>query len=263
MRQFQVIALLFVLLAASAGQSYSATFLKVGFDKMVEQSAVIVQGRAVKVESEWGGGSASASEPSEEDKESKSPMKRKGKSEEISTAKPARPVGVRAERGRMIFTRVTLETSDEIKGAPGRIVEFLVAGGSLDRMTVVVPGLPEFREGGQYVLFLRKGYQKAADPFIGVNQGFFRVVQDRESGREVLLNAEGNYVLGVENDHVMSRHNPQSIGPKRRLIGPPQPDSAQVRSEMSPEVRRHWESDEPPMTVGEFTDKVRARLNAQ
>ena len=42
---------------------------------------------------------------------------------------------------------------------------------------------------------------------VGVNQGAFRIVN--EGGGEVMLNADSNYVIGVENDR-MSRRNPRA-----------------------------------------------------
>lgn len=234
MKQLQVIGLFSVLFAiemSDPAQSYGATFADIGFDQMIERSEVIVQGRVVMLESTWSRGTDPA-DRIEQYKDSHSPkVQPSDTSKEISGIAAAPPVAVDTEGGQMIFTRVTFETLEDIKGSHEWTFEFLVAGGTLDGRTAIVPGIPQFQEGERYVLFLRQGYQQAADPIMGVNQGFFHVVAHPSSGQDVLLNADADYVLGVENDRVMLRRNPgPSAAPILKLIDPPLSDDPQVET---------------------------------
>jgi hypothetical protein len=259
-----VIACLLALLtiqAAVPDASVGVTARLVGFDEMVRESSVIVQGRVLKLESVWSGGSGVPGAP-EGAKTSRPPAVRPGTASRPEPATvPSPPVGVGTRGGRMIFTLVTLEVIVPVRGSPGKVIEFFVAGGAVDGRAAVVPGMPKFEVGGTYLLFLRNGYWEVGDPIVGVNQGFFRVVQDAQSGREVLLSADSDYVLAIENDRITTRHNPQRSGshPHPQLTGPPVADRSGVQGHLSAEVQRYWYSTEPLMTVGEFVNAIRSR----
>ena len=240
--------------------SAGVTARQIGFDDMVAQSALIVQGRVLAVEAFRNGGAA-APDVAGGTETSTAPAVRPeaGAGQQPGTV-PAAPIGAGTRPGRMIFTRVKMETTVPIKGAPGKVVEFVVAGGTLDGRVAVVPGMPTFEVGGEYVLFLRNGYRAAADPVVGVNQGIFRVVEDPQSGLQVVTRADSDHVLGIENDTVVTRHNPQRSATEPQPAGPPMADRAGVRAEMSAETQRYWYSTEPVMTVGEFRNAIRSRV---
>lgn len=86
---------------------------------------------------------------------------------------------------RSIDTFVTVDAEEYLKGNLGEHVTFKVPGGEIGRYRTIFVGAPEFRTGDEVVLFLRTG--RAALPFIvGLNQGAYRVVADRESGRRMV-----------------------------------------------------------------------------
>ncbi len=240
--------------------SAGVTAYRIGFDDMVKESALIVQGRVLALETFRHGGVA-APESGRGAETSVPPAARPegGAGQQLGTT-PAPPVEAGSRPGRMIFTRVRMETTVPIKGAAAKEIEFVVAGGAMDGRVAVVAGMPRFEVGGEYVLFLRNGYRAAADPVVGVNQGFFRVVEDPQSGLQVVTRADSDHVLGIENDRVVTRHNPQRPASGAQPIGPPAADRAGVRAEMSPETQRYWYSTEPLMTVGEFRNAIRSRI---
>jgi hypothetical protein len=86
---------------------------------------------------------------------------------------------------RSVETFVTVAADEYLKGDLGRFVTFRVAGGEVGRYRTIVVGAPEFRVGEEVVLFLKT--QASAVPFIaGFNQGVYRVLPDRQSGRRMV-----------------------------------------------------------------------------
>lgn len=86
---------------------------------------------------------------------------------------------------RSVETFVTVAADEYLKGNLGEHVTFKVPGGEIGRYRTVFVGAPGFTLGDEVVLFLRT--QRAALPFIvGLNQGAYRVVTDRQSGRRMV-----------------------------------------------------------------------------
>lgn len=242
----------------------AVTVRRVGFDDMVQQALIIFHGRVLKLESvETTGPGAAARVAQPKASAAPAAQPRTGVATTPETA-ASRPVGVGTKGGRMIFTLVTVEVLQPIKGTPGNVVEFFVAGGAVGGRAAVVPGMPRFEVGGSYVLFLKDGYWQVGDPVVGVNQGFFQVVPAQGAGPETLLSATSDVVIGIENDRVVTRRNPQHPAAAQGAVagqaGPPAPDRPDVQSGMSPEVQRYWFSAEPPMTVNQLATAVRSRL---
>ncbi len=87
---------------------------------------------------------------------------------------------------RRIETVVTLQVAESLKGDPGGQVVFRVPGGQLGRYRSVMPGAPSFRTGEEVVLFLG-GAAPALPHLLGLSQGVYRVADDRETGRRVVI----------------------------------------------------------------------------
>lgn len=251
--------------AGHTAETQAATFQPMGFTELVDSASVVIEGRVVNTESLW---SKDAAAFAREDttKESGSPVlpPKDAKAELIANGAAA-PVPVGTEGGRMILTRVTLETIDVIKGSAGPTLDLMVAGGALDGLVAVVPGMPQPARGQRYLLFLRNGYQKAADPFVGGNQGFFQVVPHPETGADVLLDANSDYVIGVEDDRVILRQNRTAerlaTQPAPLVAGPPVPDQPGTKAEMSAEVDRYVRSTEPLITPVAFENLIRSQMD--
>lgn len=243
----------------------AATFWPMGFAELVDSASVVIEGRVVNTESLWNK-DAAAFARGDTPKGSASPaLPPKDPIPELIANGAAAPIPVGTEGGRMILTRVTLETIDVIKGSPGSTVDLMVAGGALNGLVAVVPGMPQLAQGQRYLLFLRNGYQKAADPFVGGNQGFFQVVRHPETGADVLLDANSDYVIGVEDDRVILRQNraAERLGtrPAPLVAGPPVPDQPGVKAQLSAEVQRYKGSTDPLMTPVAFAKLIRSQMD--
>jgi hypothetical protein len=86
---------------------------------------------------------------------------------------------------RSVETFVTVAADEYLKGDLGEHITFRVPGGEIGRYRTVFVGAPGFTRGDEVVLFLRT--QRGALPFIvGLSQGAYRVVADRQSGRRMV-----------------------------------------------------------------------------
>ncbi len=86
---------------------------------------------------------------------------------------------------RQVETLVRLEATGYLKGDLGRELIFKVAGGDLGTYRTVVVGAPRFVVGDEVVLFL--GADGPSIPHVlGLGQGVFRVVTDRQGRRLVV-----------------------------------------------------------------------------
>ena len=165
------------------------------------------------------------------------------------------PQSLPVEGGRMLYTDVTFAVDLEVFGIAGSdTLTIRVAGGTDGEVRVVIAGLPQFELNGRYLLFLKKDFGLYADPITGVNQGFFEIVTSPANGQNILLNANGDIVTGVQDDHILvSRNAEQSIQPSPRLGPPPKPESGVVTVAVtSPQVTAYWDSQAPAMPVDEF-----------
>lgn len=88
-----------------------------------------------------------------------------------------------------ISTYVTLDNLQVVKGTLSAAQYTLrFAGGRVDGIIEVYPGVPELRVGERYVLFVRGNFRNFF-PIVGIGQGIYRVMTDA-SGREVVMQSE-------------------------------------------------------------------------
>jgi hypothetical protein len=86
---------------------------------------------------------------------------------------------------RAVDTFVTVAADEYLKGNLGEHITFRVPGGEIGRYRTVFVGAPGFATGDEVVLFLKT--PRAASPFVvGLNQGAYRVVLDRQTGRRMV-----------------------------------------------------------------------------
>jgi hypothetical protein len=101
----------------------------------------------------------------------------------------ARVVEIRPEwvdGRRQIETIVTADVLSYYKGGSARTLSFKVPGGQIGRYRSVMIGAPQFKRGDEAVLFLN-GADDPVPHVFGLNQGVFRVRQDRRTGRRVVV----------------------------------------------------------------------------
>jgi hypothetical protein len=87
---------------------------------------------------------------------------------------------------RRIESVVTVEVLTPFKGGERRTLEFKIPGGQIGRYRSVTVGAPAFSPGEEAFLFLSERESNAPLVF-GLNQGVFRIRQDRVSGRQVVV----------------------------------------------------------------------------
>ena len=133
---------------------------------------------------------------------------------------PTAPISAGVEGGGTLFTEVTLSVDRQVGGNVGPEIRFTLAGGSTGGETVIVFGMPRFEVGRRYVLMLRPDFENTNVPVVGVSQGFFEIASDPATGQEMILNADGDIVLGIEGDHVALRYNPARARARTPHLGP-------------------------------------------
>ncbi|MCK4857145.1 MAG: hypothetical protein KAT58_04175 [candidate division Zixibacteria bacterium] len=92
-----------------------------------------------------------------------------------------------------IFTSVTLNVSESLKGNKSGVITFTQIGGVVGDTRVSVAGFPKFVEGSEVLLFLANdpdGYI----PTIGLGQGKFDILTDQQTGEKTVAND----VLGLQ-----------------------------------------------------------------
>lgn len=107
---------------------------------------------------------------------------------------------------RHIDTYVTFQVSDKVKGDAGSSYTIRMLGGTVGDDTMLITDTPKFHIGEREILFVERNYDQFV-PLVGINNGHFRVQRDNESGRDIILNGEGEPVrdlskLGREEESV-------------------------------------------------------------
>jgi hypothetical protein len=88
-----------------------------------------------------------------------------------------------ADGRRAIETRLTIEADEYLKGQLGGTLTVRVPGGQIGRYRTIVIGAPEFRDGDEVVLFLRRDGDQLS--IVGLSQGAYRVQTDAAGRRLV------------------------------------------------------------------------------
>ena len=240
--------------------SFATTTIPLEFSKMVVQSEVVIEGTVIDLEVISSGSEIRQSKLKSHESPKKELIDEEKAKETIGSDFLSTPQGLPVEGGKMLFTEVTLAVERSIVGNVYSTVRFRVAGGNDDKTSVIVFGMPKFELGKRYVIFLKPNFEETADPIIGVNQGYFEISQISGTGEEILLNANGDIVIGIENDQVLVQRNLDcAISPIPKLELPPVPEAgSNVQSEVSPEVERYWSSIESPLSLNDFIVAIQA-----
>jgi hypothetical protein len=117
---------------------------------------------------------------------------------------------------REIYTFVTFDQLEVLGGSyAGQTLTLRFKGGQVDNNISQIVGSPEFRLNEQVVLFVEGNGQHMV-PLVGWTQGMFRVSKDAATGRQVILDHEGNRVLGVQASEIIKE---QSVQPAAHIVG--------------------------------------------
>ena len=107
---------------------------------------------------------------------------------------------------RHIETYVTFRVDDNVKGDAGASYTIQMLGGTVGDQTMEVSDAPKFKVGDRDILFVEHNYDQFV-PLVGINHGRFHVQHDDVTGRDFVVNGEGEPVknlakLGYETESV-------------------------------------------------------------
>jgi hypothetical protein len=107
---------------------------------------------------------------------------------------------------RHIETYVTFKVDDNVKGDAGASYTIQMLGGTVGDQTMEVSDAPKFKVGDRDILFVEHNYDQFV-PLVGINHGRFHVQHDDVTGRDFVVNGEGEPVknlakLGYETESV-------------------------------------------------------------
>jgi hypothetical protein len=94
------------------------------------------------------------------------------------------------EGKKMIWTDYDVSVEETWKGSPGRMVILSFAGGTVDGRSIVVTHVPQLAIGATYVFSLNDLARLYTSPVVGAEQGLFREVTDRATGKRILLDVD-------------------------------------------------------------------------
>jgi hypothetical protein len=94
---------------------------------------------------------------------------------------------------RHIDTYVTFQVADSVKGDAGSSYTIRMLGGTVGDETMMVTDTPKFSVGDREILFVEHNFDQFV-PLVGISHGRFHVQRDEQTGRDVVVNAEGELV---------------------------------------------------------------------
>jgi len=98
--------------------------------------------------------------------------------------------------GPLIVTLVTFNVVETLKGAPSLQATLEFMGGTVDDVTLVVSGMPQFNVGDKDIVFVGNA-TNAVSPLVGFAHGRFRISKDDGTGRESVRTYDGRNFMGT------------------------------------------------------------------
>src|SRR2546423_3545919 len=97
---------------------------------------------------------------------------------------------------RHIDTYVTFQIGENVKGNAGSSYTIRILGGTVGDETMEVTDTPKFKLGDSDILFVEHNNDQFV-PLVGINHGRFHVQRDEQTGRDIVVNGEGEPVRDV------------------------------------------------------------------
>jgi hypothetical protein len=125
--------------------------------------------------------------------------------------------GIDSQSG-LTVTWVTLQVKENLYGAPASECTFKQYGGKSGRIVHSPIGMPRYAVGEEMVLMLTAPSQVGMQSPVGMEQGKYRVSNERGNGKKIVTNGmeNKNLFVGVKNTRFlgrMAKANPQNPGP--------------------------------------------------
>ena len=119
------------------------------------------------------------------------------------------------DRNTLILTTARFVVSEPLKGSSDGFVDVVTVGGTLDGITQTVSGMPVFEPEEEVLLFLEPSKNGAWQP-LGMSQGKFRILRNRQTGEQEVVHS----LSGLELYDPSSRSLSQQERPSRALLKP-------------------------------------------
>ena len=118
---------------------------------------------------------------------------------------------------RHIETYISFKVEDSVKGDAGSSFTIRMLGGTVGDETMEVTDAPKFKVGDRDILFVEHNFDQFV-PLVGIGHGRFHVQRDERTGRDVIVNAEGEAVrdltqLGRNEDAAATADVTEAISP--------------------------------------------------
>src|SRR5437660_4682937 len=97
---------------------------------------------------------------------------------------------------RHIDTYVRFQIDENVKGNATSSYTIRVLGGTVGDETMEVTDSPKFKVGDREILFVEHNNEQFV-PLVGINYGHFHVQRNEQTGRDIIVNDEGEPVRDV------------------------------------------------------------------
>ena len=94
---------------------------------------------------------------------------------------------------RHIDTYIRFQIDENVKGNATSSYTIRVLGGTVGDETMEVTDSPKFKVGDREILFVEHNNEQFV-PLVGINHGHFRVQRDEQTGRDIMMNGDGEPV---------------------------------------------------------------------
>jgi hypothetical protein len=94
---------------------------------------------------------------------------------------------------RHIDTYVTFQIDENVKGKATSSYTIRMLGGTVGDETMEVTDSPKFKVGDREILFVEHNNEQFV-PLVGINHGHFHLQRDEQTGRDIVMNGEGEAV---------------------------------------------------------------------
>lgn len=137
---------------------------------------------------------------------------------------------------RAIFTWIDFQPDEVLKGQAGKTVTLQFLGGTVNDITLDIPGMPHFTPGERVILFVEKNGVQFS-PLVGVFHGRFGLQKDEKTGLDVVTMHDGKPLRDVA--EIGTGEGSQFAGNRAKVAVAP---------------------DLVPMSVNDFKSKLRDHL---
>lgn len=121
------------------------------------------------------------------------------------------------DRNTLILTTARFVVSEPLKGSGDGFVDVVTVGGTLDGITQTVSGMPVFEPEEEVLLFLERSKNGAWQP-LGMSQGKFRILRNRQTGEQEVVHSLSGLELYDPSSRSLSQQEKPSRAPLKPMV---------------------------------------------